>query len=62
MADQLFDPSDFDDDDPVDDGDSCWHCLGEGGFHECGEDCCCCADPDEITETCPECGGTGFNR
>lgn len=38
---------------------SCWHCLGEGGFHDCGDDCCCCADPEEITDICPECDGEG---
>lgn len=40
------------------DWDTCWHCHGEGGFHDCGEDCCPCADP-ELNETCPECDGTG---
>ena len=39
---------------------SCDYCNGEGGFHDCGEDCCCCADPEEITENCPECDGDGF--
>lgn len=38
---------------------SCWHCLGAGGFHECGEDCCVCVDKEEITETCSECNGDG---
>lgn len=38
----------------------CWHCLGAGGFHDCGEDCCCCLDPDDdLNEGCPECGGHG---
>jgi hypothetical protein len=37
---------------------SCWECFGEGGWHDCGEDCCCCLDP-EINEWCPTCGGDG---
>lgn len=54
---------DFGWDDVVgDDGEDCWYCMGAGGVHDCGEDCCCCADPDEVTEDCPECGGTGFLR
>ena len=43
-----------------DDGVQCWYCHGEGGFHDCGEDCCCCADPEEITDVCPECDGEGW--
>lgn len=27
---------------------SCWKCMGDGGWHDCGEDCCCCADPEEL--------------
>lgn len=38
---------------------ACWSCLGEGGFHDCGDDTCCCLDKDEITEDCPECNGVG---
>lgn len=38
---------------------SCWACHGSGGFHDCGEDCCCCADPEEITHFCNECHGEG---
>lgn len=37
----------------------CWHCHGEGGFHDCGEDCCCCLDKEEITIDCEECKGEG---
>lgn len=37
---------------------TCWHCFGEGGFHDCGEDCCPCADP-ELNVICEECNGTG---
>ena len=37
----------------------CWNCGGEGtDGHECGEDCCCCADPDDNV-TCDWCGGKG---
>jgi len=45
--------------DYFDDDETCWNCHGEGGWHECGEDTCCCIDPEEITEYCPECDGTG---
>lgn len=38
----------------------CWMCGGAGGRHDCGEDCCACADKEEITEDCPECRGRGF--
>ena len=38
---------------------SCWQCHGEGGFHECGEDTCCCLDKEEITVDCEECHGEG---
>lgn len=38
---------------------TCDHCQGEGGFHDCGDDCCVCADPDEITDECDECDGEG---
>ncbi len=33
----------------------CFDCGGEGvNGHECGDDCCCCADPEEnmLCETC----------
>jgi hypothetical protein len=38
---------------------TCWQCYGEGGFHDCGEDTCCCLDKEEITEDCEECDGDG---
>lgn len=63
MADKHEIPLDqFVDEDPDDIGAECWACHGEGGFHDCGEDCCCCLDKDEITETCEECGGSGVLR
>lgn len=37
---------------------SCWSCGGEGGFHDCGEDCCCCLYPD-LNVRCDVCGGQG---
>ena len=43
-----------------DDDDCCWRCHGEGGWHDCGEDCCPCADPEAFDENwiwCPECNG-----
>jgi hypothetical protein len=39
---------------------TCWKCQGAGGWHDCGEDCCVCADPEELTEDCDECDGNGF--
>ena len=55
----LEDRSTCDDDEPGDQ-EACWYCHGDGGFHECGEDCCCCLDKEEITEVCPECHGSGL--
>ena len=48
---------------PLPDMDTCWACGGEGEYHDCGEDCCACADPehDEMHE-CPVCGGLGELR
>lgn len=37
----------------------CWSCHGEGGWHDCGEDCCPCLDKEEITVDCDECDGEG---
>lgn len=42
-----------------DDDHVCPDCHGEGGWHDCGEDTCCCADPDELTDICQTCGGEG---
>lgn len=37
----------------------CDNCGGEGySGHDCGEDCCCCADPDDNV-VCSWCGGEG---
>lgn len=60
MSDNDDSTVDLLDDDGDDDGQTCWYCHGEGGFHDCGEDSCCCLDKEEITETCPECGGSGI--
>jgi hypothetical protein len=33
----------------------CWDCGGEAyTHHDCGEDCCCCLDPEDnvLCETC----------
>lgn len=38
---------------------SCWCCMGEGGWHDCGEDTCCCLDKDTIDDVCEECEGEG---
>lgn len=37
----------------------CWHCAGAGGFHDCGDDTCCCLDPDSFTNECDICDGAG---
>lgn len=37
----------------------CWQCAGEGVTdHDCGEDCCCCLNP-EPNVTCDICDGDG---
>lgn len=37
----------------------CWQCGGEGTTgHDCGEDCCNCADPEDNV-TCDICHGHG---
>jgi len=42
-------------------GEECWDCGGVGFYHDCGEDTCCCADPDEQDMVpCRTCGGTGW--
>jgi hypothetical protein len=43
--------------------DACYKCHGAGGWHDCGEDCCPCADPDDTDSAdwfwCDECDGEG---
>lgn len=42
------------------DGEPCYACGGEGEYHDCGEDTCCCADPEtQDMYDCEECNGTG---
>jgi hypothetical protein len=37
----------------------CYNCGGEGySDHDCGEDCCCCLDPEPNVE-CDICEGDG---
>lgn len=38
---------------------TCWQCGGDGGFHDCGEDSCCCRNPD-INRLCDICDGHGL--
>ena len=38
---------------------TCWNCGGEGGFHDCFDDTCCCLDKDSITDDCDICEGNG---
>lgn len=41
------------------DFEQCEHCGGEGvDGHECGEDCCCCLNPEDNIP-CDVCGGIG---
>ena len=50
-------------DEPYDDGEqvTCWQCHGEGGFHDCGEDCCPCLHPElDLNEVCDVCDGEGY--
>jgi len=58
--DDYYDDEDYEADyDDLDyDRETCWHCHGDGGFHDCGDDVCPCADP-EPNEICRECDGTG---
>lgn len=55
----VFDPNEdvYD----SDEDDTCQRCGGEGGYHDCGEDTCCCEDPDGLEDwvTCEDCNGTG---
>ena len=38
----------------------CWSCGGEGDAHDCGEDACCCAEPEfDDRVACSECEGAG---
>jgi hypothetical protein len=43
--------------------DECENCGGEGvTSHDCGEDSCCCEDPEDTVQ-CECCGGRGgFER
>ena len=39
---------------------SCDVCDGDGVYgHDCGEDCCCCLDPEDNLD-CDYCGGRGY--
>jgi hypothetical protein len=37
---------------------TCWSCGGEGGRHDCMDDCCGCMDP-EANQACDICNGNG---
>ena len=45
---------------------TCQRCGGDGGYHDCGEDTCCCDlasrwdQPDPKWVICPACRGTGL--
>lgn len=61
----MSEAQDYDELDYLDsvDDDDCPDCFGEGGYHDCGEDTCCCLDPggpdDPGWRTCHVCGGSG---
>jgi hypothetical protein len=41
----------------------CDHCWGEGYYHDCGDDTCCCLHPDiDDLWPCENCNGTGYLR
>ncbi len=37
---------------------TCWSCGGVGVYHDCGEDTCCCLEP-ELNKFCYVCNGEG---
>lgn len=42
------------------DWENCWSCAGDGGFHDCGDDCCPCLEPEmDLNEPCDICHGRG---
>ncbi len=54
MDEKEIDDSDYDD--PIE---PCPNCGGTGySHHDCGEDCCCCLDPDDNV-VCDWCNGKG---
>jgi len=40
------------------DWEDCGACEDGYSYHDCGEDCCCCADPEPNVK-CEQCGGDG---
>jgi len=43
-----------------DDEPECWNCAGTGfTHHDCGEDTCCCLDPEDNVR-CDTCEGRGY--
>lgn len=53
---EFIDEYDLDDQDVYHD---CWNCGGTGySHHDCGDDCCCCADPEDNV-VCDVCDGAG---
>jgi hypothetical protein len=54
-VDEPYEPYDEDFGDYVE----CWQCGGEGvSHHECGEDTCCCLNPEDNV-ICDICDGKG---
>ena len=61
--------NDIPDDDTADYDGTCQRCWGDGGYHDCGEDTCCCdlltlqaMDNDDDWVVCETCGGTGISQ
>lgn len=36
----------------------CWTGCNDGGYHDCGDDSCCCLEPEDDM-VCDECHGNG---
>ena len=44
-----------------DDDECCMRCHGQGYYHDCFDDTCCCAYPEsQDLVSCPDCNGTGI--
>jgi hypothetical protein len=52
--------AEYDREEPDDYRECCDACGGDGFYHDCGDDTCCCLNPDtDDLVNCDECGGSG---